>query len=217
MLLLDMDGTLVDSNGLWLQVDLDFLGRRGLAVTEAYTDFVSHSIFPVAAQYTRDYYQLPDSPQAIMDEWLASARAAYAGTVPLKPHVRAFLDQCRARGEAMALVTASVPELARLCMDRHGLTGYFTALIFAQELGLEKRDPRAFLAAAERLGVRPEDCTVFEDAPANCAAARQAGMGVVGVYDPAFASARGELEQICHRYILDFGELLAAPPTPSSP
>ena len=212
MLLFDMDGTLVDSNGLWLQVDLDFLGRRGLKVTQEYTDFVSHSIFPVAAQYTKDYYRLPDSPQAIMDAWLAAARTAYAHQIPLKPHVRAFLDQCRAQGQPMALVTASVPDLCRVCMDRHGLTGYFTALVFAQELGLEKRDPRAFLAAAEQLGVRPEDCTVFEDAPANCAAARQAGMTVVGVYDPAFASAREEMARICHRYIMDFGALLEGRP-----
>lgn len=211
MLLFDMDGTLVDSNGVWIQVDLDFLSRRGLQATDEYTHFVSHSIFPVAAQYTKDYYHLPDSPQAIMDEWMGSAREAYTHHIPLKPHVRPYLEQCRARGEGMALVTASVPELCRACMDRHGLTPFFSHLVFAQELGLEKRDPRAFLAAAEQVGAVPADCTVFDDAPANCAAARAAGMRVVGVYDPAFAHARGEMEHICHRYLMDFGELLEQP------
>ena len=208
MLLFDMDGTLVDSNGVWIQVDLDFLSRRGLEVTEEYTEFVSHSIFPVAAQYTRDYYHLSDSAQEIMDEWMAAARTAYTRDIPLKPHVRPYLEQCRARGEAMALVTASVPELCRACMDRHGLTPFFSRMIFAQDLGLEKRDPRAFLAAARLVGADPGACTVFDDAPANCASARAAGMRVVGVYDPAFAHARAQMEQACHRYIMDFGELL---------
>ena len=212
MLLFDMDGTLVDSNQVWLQVDLDFLSRRGLAVTDEYTHFVSHSIFPVAAQYTRDYYHLPESPQAIMDEWLAAARAAYTHRIPLKPHVRSYLEQCRARGETMALFTASVPQLCRACMDRHGLTPFFSHLVFAQELGLEKRDPRAFLAAAEQVGADPSGCTVFDDAPANCAAAKAAGMEVVGVYDPAFAHARAEMEGICRRYIMDFGALLETGP-----
>ena len=45
MLLFDLDGTLIDSNGVWLQVDHDFLGRRGLEVTQEYQAVVSNSIF----------------------------------------------------------------------------------------------------------------------------------------------------------------------------
>ena len=62
MIFFDLDGTLIDSNGVWLQVDHDFLGRRGLQVTEEYSYVVGHSIFPVAAQFTKDYYGLPDTP-----------------------------------------------------------------------------------------------------------------------------------------------------------
>ena len=208
MLFFDLDGTLVDSNGVWVQVDEDFLGRRGLEVTRAYTEFVSHSIFPVAAQFTKDYYQLPESTQEIMDEWMAAAQEAYAHHIPMKPHVRAYLEQCRRRGEEMALLTASVPSLCRACMDRHGLSPFFSHLIFAQELGLEKRDPRAFTAAAQLVGAAPADCTIFDDGPANCISARAAGMRAVGVYDAFFAAAEPEMRRTCDRYIRSFAELL---------
>ena len=58
MRLFDFDGTLVDSNGVWERIDLDFLGRHGLEPTEEYAHTVGHSIFPLAARYTKDYYRL---------------------------------------------------------------------------------------------------------------------------------------------------------------
>ena len=69
MYIFDLDGTITDSNGLWLEVDVEFLARRGLAPTAEYEDAVARSIFPVAAAYTREYYRLEDSPEDIMAEW----------------------------------------------------------------------------------------------------------------------------------------------------
>ncbi len=171
MLLFDLDGTLIDSNGIWVEVDLAFLGRHGLTPTDEYAYTVGHSIFPVAAQYTRDYYHMDLSTQEIMDEWLSMAADAYA-RVPLKPGAGEFLARCRDRGERMALVTACVPELCRSALAHHGLAEWFEAIFFAQDLGMEKRDPRVFTLTAQRLGVAPADCTLYEDAPANCAAAK---------------------------------------------
>lgn len=78
MYLFDFDGTLVDSNGVWVEIDNGFLARRGLTPTREYSDTVGHSIFPIAAQFTKDYYCLDMTPEAIMAEWLDMARAALA-------------------------------------------------------------------------------------------------------------------------------------------
>lgn len=204
----DLDGTLIDSNGVWMEVDGAFLTRRGLTVTPEYSDFVSHSIFPLAAEYTKQYYALSETPEAIMAEWLALAEDAYAHHIPLKEGARAYLEQCRAGGETLALVTASVPALCRAVLDRHGLTDLFSGLVFAQELGMEKRDPQVFLTAAARFGADPAACTMFEDSPAGCASAKAAGLTVVGVYDPFFASFEPEIRAVCDRYIHTFSELL---------
>ena len=91
MYLFDFDGTLVDSNGVWVEIDNGFLARRGLTPTREYSDTVGHSIFPIAAQFTKDYYCLDMTPEAIMAEWLDMARDAYARQVPMKPGAEAFL------------------------------------------------------------------------------------------------------------------------------
>ncbi len=207
MILFDLDGTLSDSNGLWEEIDLAFLSRRGLQSTEEYAHTVGHSIFPVAAQFTKDYYHLDMTPQEIMDEWMASARAAYR-KVALKPGAAEFLAQCHATGERMSMLTACVPELCRTVLSRYGLGRYFEQVIFAQELAMEKRNPEVYPHAAALLGVSPADCTFYEDAPANCAAAKSVGMTVVGVYDHFYRRYEGDMRQTCDRYIRSFEELL---------
>ena len=206
--LFDFDGTLVDSNGVWVDVDNGFLARRGLTPTREYSDAVGHSIFPIAAQYTKDYYHLDMSPEEIMAEWLDMARDAYAHQVPLKPGAGEFLARRAVEGADMALVTACVPELCRAALARHGLERYFSAVVYVQELGVEKRDPRAFALTLERLGVRAMDCTLYEDSPGACRAARDTGIAVVWVYDPFYAMYEAEMRQLCRRYIRSFTELL---------
>lgn len=211
MLLFDLDGTLIDSNGVWVEVDHVFLSRRGLSPTPEYIHTVGHSIFPAAARFTRDYYHLSDTPEEIMDEWMSLARDAYAHRIPLKPGAGEFLRRCRAAGAGMALVTACVPELCAAVLARHGLSDAFSPLIFAQALGVEKRDPRYFQTVLERLSLPPEACTLFEDSPGACRTAREAGIRVVGVYDPFYECAQDEIRACAHRYIRSFEELLDEP------
>lgn len=204
----DLDGTLLDSNGVWLEVDQTFLGRHGLPVTQEYMHTVGHSIFPVAAQFTRDYYGLEMSCEAIMDEWLNMARDAYEQHAPLKPGARAYLERCQANGERMALLTACVPELCHAALARHGLHTFFEQIIFAQEMGLEKKNPEVYRRAARLVALPPEDCTLYEDGPGNCAAARSVGMKVVGVCDPFYGFSQEDVRRNSDQYILSFEELL---------
>ena len=119
MIFFDLDGTLLDSNGVWLNVDNEFLGRRGLKPTQEYVFAVGHSIFPVAAQYTKDYYHLEDSPQSIMDEWRALAFDSYSHTIPLKPGAQELLALLQLQGHRMTLLTASHPDLCHAAVTHH--------------------------------------------------------------------------------------------------
>lgn len=208
MIFFDLDGTLIDSNGVWLQVDHTFLGRRGLEITPEYTYTVGHSIFPVAAQFTREYYHLEDAPEDIMAEWRALAYGAYAHTIPLKPGARALLDKLASEGREMALLTAGLPELAKAAVSRHALEPYFQGLFFAQDVGLEKKDPQVYRIAARQFGVSPADCVLVEDAPHNCSAARAAGFRVVGIYDDFYQASWDLVVKNSNLAVKDLNELL---------
>lgn len=208
MILFDLDGTLIDSNDLWQEVDRIFLSAHHLNVTQEYLDTIGHSIFPIAAQFTKDYYNLDLSPQQIMDEWLALARDAYEHHIPLKAGAREYLMQEASKGSSLALVSACVPELGYAVLNRHGLTALFDQIVFAQEFGLEKRDPNFFKQVLQILDATPQECIFFDDAPDNCIAGKDAGMMVVGVLDPLYAGDAGRMASICDRCITDFTELL---------
>lgn len=208
MYVFDLDGTLIDSNGLWREVDEEFLGRRGLVPTDEYEDVAARSIFPVAAAFTKEYYHLPDSPQDIMDQWETLAEDLYLKRTPLKPGAAELLERLWAKGERLALFTACRPALCRGVLARFGLTGYFEAVIYAEEIGLDKHDPQCFVRLSQKLGEPLGSCVLLDDSPANCATAKAAGMRVVGVFDPFYASRWDEMAGVCDRRVRSLTELL---------
>ncbi len=208
MLIFDLDGTLIDSNGVWVEVDKTFLSRRGAPYTKEYYEGVAHTILSNCAIFTKEYLHLEESCEEIIAEWMELAADKYGTEVPLKPHVKEYLDRCRDAGHRMAVFTACVPEHCRAAMARHGLESYFERVIYAQELGVDKKSPAIFRAVAESLGVRPKECVLFDDSLSACKAAKAAGMTVVGVHDEWFTDTSVDLREVCDQYIQDFGELL---------
>ena len=108
----------------------------------------------------------------------------------------------------MAVVTSSVPEHCRTALTNLDLMKYFEGVTLAHDLGLEKKDPALWRAAAAAYGAAPEDCTVFDDSLSACRGARAAGMRTVGVYDGFFAQDEAAMRAFCDRYIRSFEELL---------
>lgn len=208
MLIFDMDGVLTDSNGVWKQVDIDFLGKRQLPYTREYYEGVAHTVLSKAAVFTKAYCQLEESCEEIIAEWMDMAGDVYGTTVPAKPYVTAFLEKCRREGQRMAVLTSAVPAHCRAALEHLGLTPYFEQVFFAQELNIDKRDPAIYAYVAEQLGELPENCTVFDDSVAACRSAKAAGMQVVGVYDEFFHVSWEEMQSVCHKTILSFEELL---------
>ena len=208
MQIFDMGGTLIDSNGIWKDVDTAFLAKRGLSYTKEFYEGVAHTIFPLAAKFTKEFCRLPESEEAIMAEWMDMAGDLYGTSVPVKPGVRAYLDKLRAAGERLIVVTSAVPVHCRTALTHLGLMPYFERIIFAHDLQLEKKDPQLWRLTAEMMGVAPEDCTLYDYSVEACRGAKAAGMHAVGVYDPYFAGTEPEMQAVCDRYIRSFEELI---------
>ena len=69
----DLDGTILDSMGVWRQIDVEFLGRRGISVPPDYLEAITPLGFDRAAEYTIRRFSLPESREEIVREWYLMA------------------------------------------------------------------------------------------------------------------------------------------------
>ena len=81
----------------------------------------------------------------------------------------------------MAVASNAEPENVNFLLDRAALRPYFQVVIDGHQVKRPKPDPEIYLLAAQRLGIRPANCIVFEDSLSGVEAATRAGMRIVGV------------------------------------
>ncbi|MBP5939892.1 HAD-IA family hydrolase [Streptomyces acidiscabies] len=180
-LLLDMDGTLVNSDAVVERIWRRWAETHGLdgdEVMQVVHGRQGHASMAVL---------LPDRPveQNLADNarMLAQETADTDGVVPI-PGAPDFLTALA--GVPHALVTSADVPLSTARMAAAGLP--LPALrITAESVGASKPDPEGFLKAAAELGIAPADCVVFEDSGAGIQAGKAAGMRVVGVGERAAA------------------------------
>lgn len=174
-LLLDMDGTLVNSDAAVERVWRRWADRHGLDGDEVLK--VVHG----RQGYASMALLLPGRPMeqnlAENARMLAEETADTEGVVEV-PGAADFLASLA--GVPHALVTSADVALSTARMEAAGLA-LPAVRITAESVGASKPDPEGFLKGAAELGVAPEDCVVFEDSGAGVAAGRAAGMRVVGV------------------------------------
>ncbi|MGW7194879.1 HAD-IA family hydrolase [Streptomyces chryseus] len=174
-LLLDMDGTLVNSDAVVERVWRRWAEAHGLDPDEALK--VVHG----RQGYATMAVLLPDRPvernHADNRELLAQETADVDGVVPV-PGAPAFMAVVS--GLPHALVTSADEALAQARMTAAGLPMPATR-VTAELVSASKPDPEGFLKGAAELGHAPADCVVFEDSEAGITAGLAAGMRVVGV------------------------------------
>lgn len=206
--ILDLDGTLLDSMGVWQEVDRVFLERRGIALPDDYAAAIAPMGFPAAAAYTRQRFGLAEDETAIMAEWHTLAVDAYANHVGLKHGVLEYLASLRRRGIPFAAATASQAEFYLPTLKRLGIADWFSSVTEISEVSRGKGNPDIYLRAAEKLGREVCDCAVFEDIVPGVRGAAAGGFYTVAVYDEHCANPT-LLRAICDRYIYSFSELLS--------
>ncbi len=102
-----------------------------------------------------------------------------------KPHIKLinglehFLEKAHAHGTKMAIASAAIMFNIDFIVDNLEIRRYFDALVSADDVDKSKPHPETFLKAAQKLGIPPQDCIVFEDAPKGVESAKNAGMPCV--------------------------------------
>ena len=205
----DLDGTLLDSMGIWAEIDAEFLKLRGISsMPEDYVAHVTPMGFVESAEYTIQRFGLKETLEEVLDEWHTMAVLAYQQKIPLKPHAAACLRALHQRGVKLALATASPRELYAPALKHNGVYSLFSAFVTVDEVARAKEHPDIYLKAAEKLGLSPSECVVFEDIYIGIQSAKKGGFYTIGVYDPFSAKEAPLIMDEADLYIQGFDALL---------
>ena len=152
--------------------------------------------------------------ELLEDELLAIRQRAFddacaSADLELMPGVERVVAILRRDGIRMAITSSAVRSAIETILRRFDLRDFFELIIDGSEVERGKPDPAAYLLTAEKLGVSPRDCVVFEDSTVGVAAAKAAGMYCIAVRNPR-ALLRQELSA-ADVVVNSFEELLTSP------
>jgi len=180
--LFDLDGVVVDSNGLhvnsWIEVarrhgfecaDPHHIGKCGLRTGAVIRDLLQ---WPVSEE---EALRIGDEKEEIYREWIQSD-----GIRPI-PGVLPFIQEARRLGIPCAVGSSAPRQNVKICLDALHLQEAFDATVSGEDVQRGKPAPDIFLKAAGLIHAEPSHCLVFEDAPAGIEAAHTAGMRAIAV------------------------------------
>lgn len=180
--ILDMDGTLLDSSGMWDDVARGLLAQWDAVYTQGQGDDTMTMTIDGAAAYFAEQCHLPVTPQELARQIRDRARQAYGTIAKLKPGVREAINLMKSRGMTLCVASGTEKPLVDAALEQFGILDRF-AFTVSCRTPRGKAEPEVYLRAAQKLGATPEQIMVFEDSPVAVHTARQAGFYTIGVLD----------------------------------
>ncbi len=176
----DVDGVLVDSEGMSCGAWLPVLRRRGIAVRLADIEgFIGQSDGAVL-DYFRERHPEIDPGDGLIDEKEQEFFAAARGRLRSFPGLKRVLRRLEAGAVPMAVASSGRHRKIRFSLRTAGLEGFFDVVCSASDVARGKPAPDLFLHAAGLLRAEPGNCSVVEDSVPGIAAAKAAGMKALG-------------------------------------
>jgi HAD superfamily hydrolase (TIGR01509 family) len=189
----DLDGLLVDSEGVWDDVRKRFVEEKGGTWHDgAQRDMMGMSSVEWS-HYVRDRLGVDMDPEEISKEVADRVAATYREHLPLLPGaveaVRSLADEW-----PLGLASSSNRHVIDLVLEQAGIADSFKATVSSEEVGAGKPAPDVYLEAAKRLGKEPASCVAIEDSTNGIRSAHAAGMAVIAVPNRDFPPEPAALE-----------------------
>jgi HAD superfamily hydrolase (TIGR01509 family) len=201
-ILLDMDGTLLDTETVYLQGSIAALNACGYSdgITE-----LCHSMIgipgPDCERMLRDHFGDDLPLDDVNRAFAAHCADTFAAGLPLKRGAVALLDALDAAKLPKAIVTSSSRSTARQHLRLAGIVDRFDAILTRDDVNRGKPSPDLYLLAARRLGVAPQACLAIEDSNPGVTAAHAAG--AITVMVPDIVPPTEESRQRCRAVLPD--------------
>jgi HAD superfamily hydrolase (TIGR01509 family) len=179
----DMDGLLLDTETLWHAAETDLFARHGGEFTWDDKMAVIGTSYDFTAGYFADRLGLPtDRGPELVGEMLELMHERVKRQVEARPGAVELVARLRALDEVgLGLASNSPRYLVDDALATAGMTDVFEAIVTSDDVERAKPAPDIYLLACERLGVQPSDAVALEDSASGIAAAKAAGLTVIGV------------------------------------
>jgi HAD superfamily hydrolase (TIGR01509 family) len=174
----DLDGTMLDSEKIWWEVEQALFAENGGVWTEEFARALTGSDLYDSAVAMIEAFGWSDlEPHALVTDMVRRVELRLLERVEFLPGVERLLAEIQAAGIPMAIVTASYKPLVDALLTQTDV--HFSALVTGELVSRGKPDPEPYLTAAELLGVDPADCVAIEDSVPGAASASSAGCHVL--------------------------------------
>ena len=203
----DLDGTLIDSMWVWDKIDENYFRCRNIPIPKNLKSQIEHLSFDDTAAYFKKNFGILDTIDEIKNEWNDFAYVQYLNNVKLKPGVVEFLSLLKTMNIKIGLATSNSKSLLEVVLKSNGIYQYFDSITLTDEVSRGKNFPDVYLLAAQKLGINPDQCIVFEDILPAVKGAKAAGMKVVGVYDNSSSNQKDDIINNSDMYITEYNEL----------
>ena len=207
--LFDMDGLMVDTESLATEAFIHSAKKQGYDMTKEETllvlGFTTKSIY----DFWENYFKNSDvSGKQLVDDHYKYIEDILFTTGPRKmPYIEELLKYLKESNYKVAVASSSNMDHIINNMEKTGLKKYIDEFASGAEVENGKPAPDVFLLAAERLGVKPEECLVLEDSKAGVLAGSSAGAKVIMV--PDMFKPDEECKERTYRIVGNLGEVIS--------
>lgn len=207
--LFDMDGLMVDTESLATEAFIHSAKKQGYDMPKEETllvlGFTTKSIY----DFWENYFKNSDvSGKQLVDDHYKYIENILFTTGPRKmPYIEELLRYLKERNYKVAVASSSNMNHIINNMEKTGLKKYIDEFASGAEVENGKPAPDVFLLAAERLGVKPEECLVLEDSKAGVIAGSSAGAKVIMV--PDMFKPDEECKERTYRIVGNLGEVIS--------
>jgi HAD superfamily hydrolase (TIGR01509 family) len=178
----DNDGLLLDTESVWTRAEQDIFERRGREFTEERKREIIGTSAAAAGELLERGLDEPGRAAALIDELNELVVAELEHGVEAMVGARDLLERLKAQGTPIGLVSNSPLVFMQRSLEIVGFESIFDVVVSAHEVPAPKPAPDPYLEACRRLGVEAGPGVIaLEDSPTGVAAARAAGLTVIGV------------------------------------
>ena len=186
--LFDLDGTLLDSHRVLKDVFWRFLDSHGIARGDVDINQFDGLTIPEIVATLRTDWSLASDENSLVATYVDAIRSAYAHQVSPFNGADATLRRLHGRGTKLALVTAATSTVLMPLLERLAWSALFDAVIPGDRVQRGKPAPDGYRAGLEELKMSPARAVAIEDSRHGVAAARGAGLMVIGIAPPERAA-----------------------------